>query len=473
MWDSMWATPRGAVVGCVLTIVLLSSALFYSVDWYWFYNTKASDKGREAEIYYNSIKQIVQLKVGAGSSDSEIKKQIMAYISLMPPLLEVKKIESENLLWSISNNRILDPTRTVVSKDFSFENGPDTYSLSFKYGNRPPFTNSLFRAWSWSALDYYKSPQDYFKYKLYNRSTPLYSAFLVISLLSIPLFTRIYRDKEAFRLLKIHLVELEVKKDEAIASLVNEQQAAADKVAANDEKLVAIAKELERARADASESVEVSNEVIALMELEMEEVKYESQTLIHEREELQKTCETLESQYAATRAELVNVKSAMENLQKLSTVNFQIEHCITGEVANNMRVSKDSRVFNRLKTQVKKWVIVKGETEVNISMHGTKKIVADALAKIDKDFLKEFFVHVRNDRYGPAERRTIKVIPADNDKDFSGTVNIYLDHESGCPLSFAYRTRGKVSATNVGFVLAVLLRAACKDFDEFTIKGLG
>lgn len=390
----------------------------------------------------------------------------------MSPFLKVTKYDGEKSIWAVSNDRKLDASRSLVSKDFSINSGESIFEFSYRYSNRPPFLTALLRAWSWSVLDYLENPEGYWKYNLYNRSTPLYSALAVVALLSVPLFIRTYRDKQTYSLLKAHLRELEIKKNEAVIALAEEQRTTTERIQERDKKLAEITKDLEKVRLEAANISEESNQLLALGEAEILEVKSERQELINEREELQKAKETLESQYAKINSELVSTKSAMENLKSLSKVQFHIENSITGDVANQTKLAKDSRAYNKLKAHLKKWILLKGKADVNISMHGTKKVISDALEKIDRDFIDEFFVHVNNERYSSAERRTIKVLPISDQNSYSGVINVYIDHDYGCALSFAFQTRNKAPVNNIGFVLAVLLRAVCKDFEDYTIKGI-
>lgn len=134
-------------------------------------------------------------------------------------------------------------------------------------------------------------------------------------------------------------------------------------------------------------------------------------------------------------------------------------------------VRKTEVVANRLEDQLKHWVRKNGEISVNWSQHGHANVVAEAFAKLDRDFVDRYFSHATNPEYDRGQRRTIRVKPGKDAEGDHGELVIVLDDDAGRTLGLRYELKkGAPDAAFVGFVLAMYLRALSRELRDYEIS---
>jgi hypothetical protein len=108
---------------------------------------------------------------------------------------------------------------------------------------------------------------------------------------------------------------------------------------------------------------------------------------------------------------------------------------------------------------------------VNFPTHGHASAVAAQFEKIGRDFLDRYFIHVTNPEYKRGQHRTIRIKDGENpDGSKFGELLIALDDDTGRTLGLCFHLRkNSPPVQQVGFLLAMLLRAQCREFRDFEI----
>lgn len=182
--------------GVVSTAVIAS--IFYLVVNYKFYYTGAGwHIESEAIIVRNAIEAYVN---SSGDKDyGVIRKCVANMISKDKSFVKVDCIKDNQIIWTEQNDKdkYLDGTREPVSYNDSINNNEHTYHISIKRGNRPKWYTQLYRAWTFSAADYFKNKDAYVKGRLDYRSWPLVLSVILSGILvtfAMLFFRRVNQD---------------------------------------------------------------------------------------------------------------------------------------------------------------------------------------------------------------------------------------------------------------------------------------
>lgn len=134
-------------------------------------------------------------------------------------------------------------------------------------------------------------------------------------------------------------------------------------------------------------------------------------------------------------------------------------------------IKKGEHTLRMLEEMLKRWIKSSGTANVNFSTHGHASDVAAQFEKIERDFVDRYFTHVTNPEYERGQHRAIRIKEGDNpDGTKFGELVIALDDDAGRTLGLRFDLRKNApSAQQVGFMLAMLLRAQCREFRDFEI----
>lgn len=134
-------------------------------------------------------------------------------------------------------------------------------------------------------------------------------------------------------------------------------------------------------------------------------------------------------------------------------------------------IKKGEHTLRMLEEMLKRWIKSSGAANVNFSTHGHASEVAAQFEKIDRDFVDRYFTHVTNPEYERGQHRAIRIKEGENpDGTKFGELVIALDDDAGRTLGLRFDLRkNSPSAQQVGFMLAMLLRAQCREFRDFEI----
>lgn len=182
--------------GVVTTAVIAS--IFYLVVNYKFYYTGAGWQIKsEAIIVRNAIEAYV--KSSGDKESTVIRKCVANMISKDKSFVKVECIKDNQIIWTEQNDKdkYLDGKRTLIGFDDSINNNGHTYHISIKRGNRPKWYTQLYRAWTFSAADYFKNKDAYVKGRFDYRSWPLVFSVILSGILvtfAMLFFRRVNQD---------------------------------------------------------------------------------------------------------------------------------------------------------------------------------------------------------------------------------------------------------------------------------------
>jgi len=148
-------------------------------------------------------------------NDAPFRKAVTQYISYRRQLIQVSRTqtgEGKQVEWLQSNDVIVDDRRVPVVAEFELEGERAADQSSLLHLS---FRGALFRAWTFSVLDYIESPKQWKEMFLYNRSIPLYGFLITILLVGFGTIRAFYRDQEG-RELEVELEQLEKQHSEEI-----------------------------------------------------------------------------------------------------------------------------------------------------------------------------------------------------------------------------------------------------------------
>jgi hypothetical protein len=134
-------------------------------------------------------------------------------------------------------------------------------------------------------------------------------------------------------------------------------------------------------------------------------------------------------------------------------------------------IKKGEHTLRMLEEMLKRWIRSGGVANVNFSTHGHASDVAAQFEKIERDFVDRYFTHVTNPEYERGQHRVIRVKSGkDPDGSEYGELVIALDDDAGRTLGLRFDLRKDApDAANVGFILAMLLKAQTREFRDFPV----
>jgi len=170
-----------SLLSLFLTIII--SSAFYLVVNYKFYYTGAEWQiVSEAKIVRNAI--YAYLASGADTDGSTDRKYISNLIANDKSYIEVECLKNNQIIWTEKNSKAkyLDGTRTVVPYEDNISNKDRIYHIKIQRGNRPKWYVQLYRAWTFSAADFFRDKDAYAKGRLDYRSWPLVFSVILSAL---------------------------------------------------------------------------------------------------------------------------------------------------------------------------------------------------------------------------------------------------------------------------------------------------
>lgn len=507
-----WRSPvRAGVAGLVISAAIAS--ILYGFNWHTFYDTRTNFAQNRAELVAKDIETLAKATNASPGNDGMFRKALEHYMAPRNQLITVSRVrngEEKNVEWRQSNEAAVDESRKLVSSDFKLEGGRaaginSSLHVSFQVGVRPRFGIALFRAWTFSVVDYIESPQNWRDEFLYNRSIPLYGYLVTILLVGFGTIRAFYRDQlELIRLaqeadeIAVELDQLQDQHSEEIAvfhhqidyakhqrddAMLNRDQLVAeiagieheyqelvettDAVNADDPRLLdAKNRKNQVERALASYNVKV-----AYYEHELENTRSEldaAEQLLHEVEDRREDLSTkLQDRNREIRKLQVVIQGTQRDLRKMQSDQLRLGK------AQLRQLREWEGNQDLIEEQLEQWVKTDGHARVNFSRHSKVEWVEEQFQKIDQGFVDRYFTHVNNSEYERGRPRLIRVLTDDwKNGDFSGgTLQIALDDDAGRSLALRYETRKDApSPQYIGFVLALLLRGKCRDFHNFPIR---
>ena len=511
-WAEIWRSPtRSTVAGAVISAVIAS--ILYGFNWHTFYDTRTNFAKNRAELVAKDITTLALATKAAPGNDENFRKSLEQYLAPRRQLITVSRSTGDmkdTPLWHQTNGTPVDTSRTLMAADFILDvaagpGGKTPLHIEFRVGIRPRFIVALARAWSFSILSYIKNPQHWRAESLYNRSIPLYGYLLTIMIAGFGTIRAFYRDQQ-------ELIRLEQEGLEIAAELDQLRDQ-------HSEEIALFHQQVDHTRQQRDETIKHRNQLtteIIGIEREYQELIDTSTTPDEDDPRLQETAnrktqvervlasynikvDYFERELRKTRSDLSAAEQLFHEVEdrrkgltaKLQDRNREIRklHGLIQETQKRMRaMESDQRRLKKtnnqelyewkenqgtIEKQLGYWIKNGDHARVNFSSHSKVGLVEQQFKKIDPAFVDRYFSHINNSEYERGSRCLIRVITeeAENSNPAYGRLIISLDDDAGRTLSMRFETRKDAPGPNhIGFVLALLLRAKCRDFYNFSIR---
>lgn len=511
-WTEIWRTPTRAVVAGALFSAVVASIL-YGFNWHTFYDTRKNFAENRAELIAKDIETLALATGAAPGHDHAFRKALEQYLAPRRQRITISRANTtpeDGPLWRETNGAPVDESRTLVAAEFLLDaaagrDGKQPLHVAVVVGVRPRLMVALARAWSFSMAAYIETPQLWRAEALYNRSVPLYGYLFILMLVGFGTIRAIYTDQQELLKLEREVLETgaefdqfrdQYSKDVLLfrKQMDHTRHQRDDAIAHRDQlrrEMVGIEREyrklmdpfatLDKEDPRLNEAANRKTHVERVLASYNAKVDYFENELIELREELE-TAEQLFQEVEARREGLsTKLRSRNQEIRKL--------HGLIQETQKKMRVMQsDPRCLCQVsRSELREWEEAQGTIEeflgawirnadhakVNFSSHGHVGLVEHQFRKIDPAFVDRYFTHISNAEYERGNRRLIRVVTnGSTDADpTGGKLIIALDDDAGRTLSMRFETRkGAPEPVYLGFVLALLLRAKCRDFFDFPIR---
>lgn len=506
-WAGIWRSRSRTVIAWLLISAALASVL-YAFNWHSFYDTRRNMARTEARLIAEDVRAIARATRAELDNDERFRTALRSFLGRRTARVSVRRGPELAPLWRESNEAEVDPRRTRLDKHFeirapSAADMGDGLYMDVSEAIRPSLPTALMRAWTLSMGDYQTSSELWWETHLYNRSLPLYGYLLTILIVGFGTVRALHRDQ----------VRLEGLQDQAgqIADELDELRArhTADVASLRDR-----VDDTEKQRDDALRERERLNQEITAVESEYGQLKgKEAITADLEDERLraigrrkaviERELATHDTKINRYESELGQVKGELEAAEGLlSEVEDRHDDLTSKLRERNRRIRElqalvhqaqkdahdfqidaaqrsptgveDADALDPLDDQLQRWLKPGEEgANVNFSSHSHTGLVEAAFAKIDRNFVDRYFTHVINPEYERGARRTIRVQAAPERPGIEryGELVIALDDDAGRTLGLRYDLRDDApDPVQIGFVLALMLRARCREFRSYEIR---
>jgi peptidoglycan hydrolase CwlO-like protein len=508
-WAGVWRSRSKAVIAWLLISALLASVL-YAFNWHTFYDTRRNMARAEARQIAEDVRAIARATRASEGGDEAFRRTLRSFLGRRTPRVRVWRGPEQSPEWRESNEAPIDARRTRLDKSFelaapSTVGASDGLHMKVSEAIRPSLATALGRAWSFSIRDYVDDPAQWGATHLYNRSIPLYGYLFTILVVGFGTVRALHRDQ----------VQLEGLHDQA-GRIANELDELRARHTADVTDLRGRVGDTERQRDDALRERERLNQEITAVENEYGELKgKEAITADLEDERLraigrrkaliERELATHDAKVERYESELGQVKGELEAAEGLLSEVEERHDDLTSKLRErNKRIrelqalvqqaQKDAHELeldalqrgqtphdddtgtgaDALEAQLQRWLKSEGHANVSFSAHSRTGPIETAFAKIDRDFVDRHFTHVVNPEYERGARRTIRVLAAPNKLEGNrhGELVIALDDDAGRTLGLRYDLEEDApDPAQIGFVLALMLRARCREFRSFEIRG--
>lgn len=447
------------VLFSVIVAIFLTSAV-YAANNYFFYRSREFDKNYEAQIVFQGVQGLTHAGI---DNDQHLKGLIEGFINDIHASVTVEKSSNGLQVWKIWNGKYQDASRQMIKKEIQFEADSSQYAIIYEYGNRPDILLSVWRALSFSIYDYVENSEQYWKYRLLNRSLPFWSYFLIIIFAVLVSVKKHKQDLQVIPLLQAHYQD---KMTLFIENSKEQLEIERDEIAGIKEALDEKVKELE----DLQKLYNMSAEEKRSNSKLISKLKEEIIDLSVQKEKKDKVVDDYEFQIMMLEDENGNQNKRINELvEKTKKLLEKIKNTEKIEQEPERDIS-----FKKIKRIIQMEYLSKNYKSGKVSEHCRSHELLSLITKLREE---ELFVEVRNDSYEPRMQGTIKIIDekAVGNDGASGAIKIILCEDKGRSVlcRFAVKKEYGNYIEKVGFVIAMLIRAKYKDLKDFTIKSSG
>lgn len=177
-------TSLGALTVALVVSGTFSSALYY-LDWFKYYDTRRRviEQGQEASV--RQLALCYEVGDERAKADAEFEERVRGMLRTLRGRISISGVDPYGKDWQISGRDwTIDEDRTLVGRTADLGDYNKELSgveVTIVESNRPPYLTSLMRAWFWSAPDLSKDAENWWEYRLYMRSVPLWAPFVVLA----------------------------------------------------------------------------------------------------------------------------------------------------------------------------------------------------------------------------------------------------------------------------------------------------
>jgi hypothetical protein len=505
-WAGVWRS-RSKTVTAWLVISALLASILYTFNWHSFYDTRRNMARAEARLIAEDVRAIARATRAAPGNDETFRTALRSFLGRRTPRVSVLRGTESAPTWSESNDAAVDPTRTRLDKRFviaepSSSEADDGLQMKVSEAIRPSLATALRRAWLLSIADYADDSDRWWKTHLYNRSIPLYGYLLTILVVGFGTVRALHRDQVRLDGLQQQAGEIADELDELrarhtaeVASLrgrvddtVTQRDDALRERARLNEEITAVEQEYgelkgkeaitadledERLRAIGRRKAMIERE-LATHDAKVEHYETELGQVKGELEAAEELLSEVEGRHEDLTSKLRERNRRIRELQTLVQQAQQDAHDFELDAAQrSLGGAADATPTDPLEGQLERWLETEGSAKVNFSAHSRTGMVEAAFAKIDRGFVDRHFTHVVNPEYERGARRTIRVLGASGERESErhGELVIALDDDAGRTLGLRYDVKEDApDVVQIGFVLALLLRARCREFRSYEIR---
>ncbi len=507
-WKEVWQSKQRATLAGVLLSAIIASIL-YGFNWHTFYDTRKNFAKERAQIIAGDVATLAKASGAAPGNDVEFRHILREYLPGRRQKITVSRlIENEpHPQWQETNDTVVDKSRTQVAVTTLID-GDDTsvkahISIEVKVGNRPRYVVSLVRAWSFSLLDYLDDPDGWWTNALYNRSRPLYGYLFTIMIVGFGTIRALYRDQRQLLRLEREAEELGEDLDrfrdehmDEVNRLQHQMEHLShqhQKAITHQDQLTEEIRGIKREYRKLVETTDAGADDDRLAQATQRKSRVERVLASYNLKvaHYQREMEQSRSEFEAAEQLLHEVEARREGLnQKLQDRNQEIRklHKLIRETQKEINSVRSNQVQqgrahlhdleewedsqSSVEEQLGIWM-KGGHARVNFSSHGMIGVVERQFEKIDQAFVDRYFTHVNNLEYTRGARSLIRVHTDSKEEGqpSAGKLLVALDDDAGRTLGLRFEVvPDGPDAAHVGFLLAMLLRAKCRDFMHYQIR---
>lgn len=320
------------IVTSIVTGTILSAVLYLLLNYYFYYKAQEGWFNSDANLILTSINSIAQISSREG--EEQIRRNLEEFIKRARRSISISSISpSGDVLWVISGPKFTDSSRTKLTSHKELEIGQLRLAIDISKNNRPPVYLHLFRAVSFSILDYVESPAKYKEYRLIWRTIPwLVSLVVSLALMFAVFYIFRYKYRE-----NLYLAE----------TLENEKF----KLMIENEKLRQNQKRWERQEESLSSVKARLEEEVTRKQSELEKMQARLQVYERETEKLAEAIDMYENEKATLEKAVIEYRTKLEACgpsnenseacQKLQSELMHVEQLLAEYNAKHVKLEAD------------------------------------------------------------------------------------------------------------------------------------
>lgn len=366
--------------------------------------------------------------------ESSFEEEINTFSFYARNSVLIKHYTNDTVDWQIENNIRKETDRTAFIREGIQKGKKEGQSLHIQITAyvTPPWWKALLRAWLFSFWE----TDGWLKYRLFQRSLPLYAygfAVAVFGWILKKILDRINNEK---------IKEAETLAATAKQSLISIE---AEKQKIEEDKNALIEKE----KKNEQDRLILENNLL-------NDLSERESRVFEEEERIKTTSRFIEEE-----------KIRLEEWEKSVKKREQEAICHLENTEKTLSIVNQNRrkiLLEVIGTET--WICLDTDArqKVQLGYHGQYPNYKEAVDKIQNIKLDRDFTSITDCAYNGHARKTITVVKDEN------YLELILENDSGCGLHLYYKPKYSKYSSPLGYTLAILLKYAVKDYDDYKIK---